>query len=342
MTEKKLAMGIMGTGNIAWQFSAGVRNSRRCRLVAVGSRQMGTARELAVAQGIATAYGSYEELLADKEVDAIYVSLPNSLHKEWTIKALRAGKHVLCEKPLAMNAPESEEMFTMARKEGRTLVEGFMYRAHPLTEAVASAVRRGAIGQVRLIRTSFCFRLRKTEGNVRFKRELGGGALLDVGCYCINYARLMAGAEPVKVTAVAQMHENDVDELVAGTMLFDKGIVASFTVGMCAQADNTAYVCGSEGYIETPVPWKPPAKNAVYTLAKGIPPRMDLAAGTTAAISPTQAPRQTVSVDAGIDYFALEADALAATVLDGQKPMVSPDDTIGNMRVLDEMSRQIH
>ncbi len=281
------------------------------------------------------AHGSYDELLADPDVDAVYNSLPNSLHHAWTIKALRAGKHVLCEKPFAMDLRETTEMFDVARQTKRVLVEAFMYRSHPLTKAVVDTVRSGAIGEVRLIRTSFCYRTTKIDGNVRFAADLGGGALMDVGCYCISFSRLIAGAEPTNCCATARKHPTGVDDVVIGTMHFPGDVLASFTAGMSVQADNAAHVCGAEGHVEIPVPWKPPVEGSRFTIVRQTPPLMDGPA------RPTAPPRETVEVPGGRHLYAYEADDFAAAVLDGKPPAVSAADTIGNMRVLDELRRQV-
>ncbi|MGE5611832.1 MAG: Gfo/Idh/MocA family protein, partial [Bacillota bacterium] len=172
-----LRWGILGTGNIAQQFATGVRSSRRGALAVVGSRSQQSAQTFAQTHGIPTAFSSYEQVLASPDIDAVYIALPNTLHKEWTLKALQAGKHVLCEKPFAANAAESEEMFDVAEKTGRIVIEAFMYRTHPLTHAVLQTVRQGAIGQVKLIRTSFCYCTRRLQNNIRFNANLAGGSL---------------------------------------------------------------------------------------------------------------------------------------------------------------------
>src|SRR4029079_14380607 len=164
----------------------------RSGVAAVGSRSVESARNFSIAHSIATAHGTYDALLADPTVDAVYISMPNSLHHEWTIKSLRAGKHVLCEKPFALTASEAKEMFDAAKKAGKVLVEAFMYRSHPLTLAVIDSLRGGEIGELRLIRTSFCYKTSRVEGNVRFDKKLGGGGLMDVGCYCLSLSRLLA------------------------------------------------------------------------------------------------------------------------------------------------------
>ena len=163
-----LRWGILGTGNIARQFAGSFPTAVRGRLAAVGSRRAETARAFATTYAAGEAFGSYEELIVDKNVDAVYVSLPNSMHREWTIKALNAGKHVLCEKPVASNAAEAQEMFDVANRATRVLMEAFMYRSHPLIHAVMDAVKSGKIGRLRLIRTSFCFRVWNTKNNIRF------------------------------------------------------------------------------------------------------------------------------------------------------------------------------
>lgn len=328
-----LRWGILGTGNIARQFAGGVAGSRRGRVTAVASRAIDAAQAFAAAHGVPHAIGGYAALLDRADVDAVYVSLPNHLHHEWTIAALRAGKHVLCEKPLALDAGQAIEMFDVAARERRLLMEAFMYRCHPLTAAVTAAVRGGAIGEPKLVRTSFCFRVRNTAGNVRFDRTMGGGCLMDVGCYCVNFSRLIAGCEPADVSAVAHFHDAGVDDLTAGTLAFPTGLLATFACGMTAQADNTATVNGTEGYIDIPIPWKPPASDAIYTVSHGIPPRMD-----TAAPPPSgRPPRETFTVDAPGPLYGLEADAFAAAVLDGAAVPVTRDDSIGNMRVLDAL-----
>jgi predicted dehydrogenase len=332
----ELRWGILGTGNIARQFATGLNAARRGRPAAVGSRSAQSAREFAQAFGIARSYGSYDELVRDGDVDVVYVSLPNSLHCEWTLAALQRGKHVLCEKPLALDAAQSRRMFDAARDCGKTLMEAFMYRCHPQTAAVLEAVRGGAIGQVRMIRTSFCYKARKIEGNVRFDRALGGGALMDIGCYCISFTTLLAGAQPQSIQVTARMHSTGVDELAAGTMTFADGIIASFVCGMSVHADNTAYVCGSDGYIEIPVPWKPPSEQAQFTITRSIPPRMD---DPRAAHGPP--PRDVRRVDAGGDLYGMEADDFAATILDGRPPRIGREESLGNMQVLDEMRGQI-
>jgi xylose dehydrogenase (NAD/NADP) len=328
--SKTLRWGILGTGNIARQFCADLAKSTRGKVTAVGSRKLETARTFATTHLIPQAVGSYDELVRRTDVDAIYLSLPNSMHHEWTIAALRAGKHVLCEKPLTTCITEAEEMFDVAQKNGRVLVEAFMYRSHPQTLAIVDAVNSGAIGEVKSIRTSFCYRTARVENNIRFKPELNGGAMMDIGCYCINFSRLFAGQEPSDVSAHARFHASGVDEIAAAVLKFPSGVLATFICGMSLQADNTATISGSEGYIEIPVPWKPGA-NAQWHLGYSAPPLMDKLQGLHAGTIP---PRQTFTTTATSGPYAMEADDFAAAVLDGVAPRVSPADSLGTMRTL--------
>jgi D-xylose 1-dehydrogenase (NADP+, D-xylono-1,5-lactone-forming) len=333
---KTLRWGILGTGNIARQFAAGVIGTGRCEITAVGSRTEASAKAFADQFQIPAAIGSYDALIADPSYDALYLSLPNTMHHEWTLKALRAGKHVLCEKPISVTLAEAEEMFDVAEKCGRVLIEAFMYRAHPQTRKAIEIVRSGAIGRVNLVRTSFCYRVRKTEGNIRFDASLAGGALMDVGCYCLNFSRLFAGAEPETLHAVSRKHASGVDEQTTVIARFPGGVHAEFTVGMMTQADNTAYVCGDEGYIKIPVPWKPPPGNGEVVVAHSVPPRQD---------NPSVPPKIPVPTHYRIDdarpLYGIEADAFADSVVGSADAFVSKSDTLGNMACLERIRRQI-
>jgi D-xylose 1-dehydrogenase (NADP+, D-xylono-1,5-lactone-forming) len=332
-----LRWGILGTGNIAEQFCSHMPTARRGRVVAVASRSMDSARAFAERFSITSAYGSYADLLTDRGIDAVYISLPNSMHHEWTIRSLRAGKHVLCEKPFATNAEQSQEMFDEAGRAGRLLVEAFMYLSHPQTIAVIESVHSGEIGSLQLIRTSFCYRTRRIDGNIRFRPDLAGGALMDIGCYCTSLACVLAQEDPVEIHASARLHSSGVDEITTGVLRFPGGLLSSFTCGMTLQADNTAYLCGTEGYLEVPVPWKPASRGAVHTLARSTPPRQD----APRAGGSTPPPRIDRTVDAGQDLYALEVDDFAAAVQDARPPRVSREMTLRNMRILDEIRRQV-
>lgn len=331
----KLRWGILGTGNIARQFAAGVTSSARGQLTAVGSRQKQAAEAFARSFNIPQSLASYDDLLSNDTCDAVYISLPNTMHHEWTLKALRSGKHVLCEKPLAMTVAQTEEMFDVARKYGCVLIEAFMYRAHPQTHKALELVRSGQIGRVKLIRTSFCYRVRKTHGNIRFDPLLGGGALMDVGCYCLNFSRLIAGQEPDQLHGVSSKHPSGVDEQTSVIGKFPDGTAMEFTVGMMTQADNTAFICGDEGYIRIPVPWKPPPGNGEVIVGQSVPPKQD-----NPSVTPTVPAPTVYRIQDSRPLYGIEADAFADTVLDSVPPFVTPQDTIGNMVCLERLRQQ--
>jgi D-xylose 1-dehydrogenase (NADP+, D-xylono-1,5-lactone-forming) len=258
------------------------------------------------------------------------------MHHEWTIKALRAGKHVLCEKPVSVTLAEAQEMYAVAEQTGRVLIEAFMYRAHPQTLQAYQLVRSGAIGNLKLIRTSFCYRVRKTDGNIRFDASLAGGALMDVGCYCLSFARMIAGQEPNDLHAVSIRHDSGVDEQTSVVMKFPSGVVSQFTVGMMTQADNAAFVCGDEGYLRIPIPWKPPPGNGQVILAQSIPPRQDNPNAAPIVPEPT-----VYRIEDARPLYGIEADAFADCVLDSAPPFVSARDTLGNMSCLERLRAAI-
>jgi xylose dehydrogenase (NAD/NADP) len=200
---------------------------------------------------------------------------------------------------------------------------------------VIDAVKSGVIGQVRLIRTSFCFKVTQWQGNIRFTPQLAGGVMMDVGCYCINFSRLFAGSEPSQIHVVHHRHESGIDDIAAGTLVFPNNVIATFNCGMSLHADNSASICGTEGYIEIPIPWKPPASGATFTVARSTPPKME---NPTIKTPP---PRETRTIQVDGDLYALEADAFAAAALEGATPAVTQEDTLGNQRVLDEVRRQM-
>jgi predicted dehydrogenase len=333
--DKKLRWGILGTGNIARQFAVGVRASRRGVLAAVASRAQANADTFAATHQIPVALGDYPSLLARSDVDAIYISLPNTMHHEWTLKALSAGKHVLCEKPISVTPEQAREMFDLAESKRLVLVEAFMYRSHPLTKAVLETLASGVIGTLQIVRTSFCFHTSRIDGNIRFDPKLAGGSLMDIGCYCVDFSRLVAGCEPNAVHATGRIHPRGIDDIAAGTLTFPNGVLASFTCAIAAQLDNTAYLGGDRGFIEIPIPWKPPAQGATFIVTRGIPPRMD----NPATIAPP--PRDVRTVDANGELYGIEADHFAATVLDAAPPAVTAKHSIGNITVLQQMRRQV-
>lgn len=245
--------GVLSTARINRSVLAGARTSDRVEIAAVASRDLDRAEAYAREHGIERAYGSYDELLADPDIEAVYVSLPNSMHVEWSIRALEAGKHVLCEKPLARRAEDAERAFDVAEREGRLLMEAFMYRHNPQTRKAAELVAGGAIGTLRLVSSSFTFPVERPD-DVRMQGVLGGGALMDVGCYCVNGARLLAG-EPEEVFATQVESERGVDLRLVATMRFPGAVLAHFDCALDLPRRAELEAVGDEGTLLLPDPW---------------------------------------------------------------------------------------
>ncbi len=247
--------GIMSTAHINRLFLGGARQANDTEILAVASRDEDRAGEYAREQGIPRAYGSYEALLADPDVEAVYISLPNSLHVEWTIRALEAGKHVLCEKPLSRRAEDVERAFDVAERNDRLLMEAFMYRHNPQTRRLQELVADGAVGRVLMIRAAFGF-VARDQANVRLSAALEGGALMDVGCYCVSGARLIAG-EPERVAGEQALggQGDGVDVAFAGVMRFTDDISAHFDAGLALLSRDLLEVVGDEGTLRLTDPW---------------------------------------------------------------------------------------
>ncbi len=249
----KLRLGILSTARIVELLLAGARSIDTVDVVAVASRERSRAEAYARSAGIPRAHGSYEQLLEDPDVDAVYVPLPNSLHVDWAIRALEAGKHVLCEKPLARRRADAERAFDAAERAGRVLAEAFMYRHHPQTARLGRLVADGAIGELRLVRGSFSFPLRD-ERDARLLTGLEGGSLMDVGCYPLHLARFLAG-EPERVYAEQTANVEGVDVRLAATLRFADGVVAQLDSAFDQPERMHLEVVGSEGTIDVHDPW---------------------------------------------------------------------------------------
>lgn len=287
------------------------------RVMAVASRDAERARAYAATQGIPHSYGSYEALLADPDIDAVYIPLPNSLHREWTIRAAGAGKHVLCEKPLALNAAEAEEVVAACRQAGVKLAETFQWRHHPQTHRARALLREGVIGTLCLIEAGFTFPLTRS-GDIRLRPELGGGALYDVGCYPIALARYMTGAEPLSVTAQATWTESGVDDLLVATLAFPGGVLAHINCSMSLVQRQYFELVGSKGALVV---------NRAYK------PRED-APGEIVRSEDNRAPVETYTTPA-LNSYTLMAEDFNRAVLDGTEVPFPAEDAVLNMRVID-------
>ncbi len=261
--EKILNWGLLSTARINRALIKPINASKRTRLLAVASRSQSSADEYAREWKIPRAHGSYEALLNDPEIDVIYNSLPNHLHAEWTIKALRAGKHVLCEKPIALTLSEIDAMAEAAKETGMVLAEAFMYRHHAQTLKVKEIVDSGELGKIQLIKGAFTFTLDR-EDNYRWMTEMGGGSIWDVGCYPISYARTIVGAEPVEVFGWQVTGQGGSDDSFVGQMKFDGGIHAQFDCGFRSPFRSLIEIVGTEATLNIPNPFKPGLKNEIY------------------------------------------------------------------------------
>ena len=243
----RLRFGILSTARIGRNaLVPAIHASRNAELVAVASRDLGAAGDYAREAMIPRHYGSYEALLDDPEVEAVYIPLPNSLHHEWAIRAAERKKHVLCEKPLALSIAEELEMQAAADRNGVRLMEAFMYRFHHRTQRLIDMARGGAVGDLRIIRSAFTFRLTRPD-NIRLRADLGGGALLDVGCYCVDISRRLAGALPVEAQAWAHTGPTGVDARLAGSLRFEWGLIAQFDCALDTERREFVEVVGSDG-----------------------------------------------------------------------------------------------
>jgi predicted dehydrogenase len=317
-----LRWGILSTANIGIEkVIPGIQGAARCEVVAIGSRDAQLARTVADRLGIERAHGSYEALLADPGVDAVYIPLPNHLHAQWTIAAARAGKHVLCEKPLAMTAVDAERMAEVCAAEGVYLMEAFMYRQHPSWVAVRDLVASGRIGRLIAVQSWFSY-YNDDPTNIRNIQGVGGGALYDVGCYNVNLSRMLFGAEPTHVSAtIARDPVLGVDTTTSAILEFETG-VATFTCSTRAETDQRVHVYGTEGRISIGIPFNipPDRPTHVYVTAGGDPP-----------VAPAT---ETLTFDTA-DPYTVQAERFAAAVLDGTPVPVDPADAVANLRVIE-------
>lgn len=317
MSESKLRWGVLGCAGIAVRaVIPGIQASRTGEVTAIASRDEEKAKLKAEQLGIAKAYGSYEALLADPDIDAVYIPLPNHLHKPWTIRAAEAGKHVLCEKPIALDAAEAEEMAKACADAGVVLAEAFMYRHNPRYDKIKAVIDSGEIGDVRGIHSVFTFNNSKDTSNIRCKVEWGGGAIYDVGVYPISVARLLLGREPVAATAHAffSPEHGGVDMMASGLVEFGDGVALTFDCAMWAASRNTLEVLGTDGRIEVPHAFvHGPGKGGFFVTTR-------------------EGRREEMVED--LNQYALQADDFASAVR-GEAQRFSPYDAISNMRVVD-------
>jgi xylose dehydrogenase (NAD/NADP) len=313
---KKLRWGLLSTARINHVLLPPLRSSARNELTAVASRDLDRATTYARKRKIPRAFGSYEAMLADPDVDVIYNPLPNSLHTEWTIKAAQAGKHVLCEKPIALTVGEVDAMADAAKKAGVVVMEAFMYRHHPQTLKVKKLVEDGAIGRLQLVRGSFTFSI-SGEDDVRLNSSLGGGSIWDIGCYPISYARLIIGSEPLEafgwqITGAG----SHVDETFVGQLRFADNVYAQFDCGFRTPKRSHIELVGTEGAITIPHPFQPGQNEQIF-VSKG-------------------EKEKTIKIK-GEDLYLGEVENMADAILKGIAPRMSLTDSRNNVAAINAL-----
>lgn len=323
MTTQSLRWGILSTAKIARRaVIPAIQHSNNGIVAAIASRDAQTAQATAQALNIPRAFASYEALLESPEIDAVYIPLPNHLHKEWAIRAAQHGKHILCEKPFALNVGEVDEMIAAAKQHRVLLMEAFMYRFHPQFARVRELITAGAIGKVQVIRSAFCYTMNRPN-DIRAKKEMGGGALMDVGCYCVNVSRLIAGTEPRAVQATMIERGSDgVDDAFAGILHFPNEVLGIFDCSFRTDYTEWLQIQGTEGRLDVPRPFKPLAQVEIilHTGEKGD------AFATQTSISVPSA-----------NHYQLMVEHFADAVLQGTPLQYPPELDRNNMQVIDAL-----
>lgn len=319
---RKVRWGVLGTADIARGATIpGMQQAEHCELYAVAGRKLEKAEAYRDEFGFKKAYGSYDELLADPEVEAVYIPLPNHIHCEWTVKALRAKKHVLCEKPLALSAQQAEEMFRAAEENGVLLMEAFAYLHSPFVQAVKAELDAGTVGEIRYLESSFITG-RRPDTDIRLKKETGGGALYDLGCYAVSMAMWMLGKEPDTVKASAQFSERQIDLFTSALLLYENGTVANLDCGMLLPhgRQDRFRISGTLGDIASPVEFNQSGEIPYTVIRNGA------------------AETKVISVP---NNYALESEDLSLCILTGKKPHVSKEFSLRVARVMDRILEAI-
>jgi len=310
----KLNWAILGTGAIATTFAKGLRLSGNGELVAVGSRSLASAEEFCLHHG-GKAFGSYEEALTDRQVDAVYIALPHHMHAEYTILSAQAGKHILCEKPFTLNLSEAERALEVVRARGVLFMEAWMYRSHPQTLKVKRLIEDGAIGAVRAAHAEFGYRAARDWNHFKADGAVGGGGLLDVGAYPVSFLRMVAGREPTRAEYSCEITDRGADAIGAGLLEFGDDFRATFGCAIHLEMANTATIYGEEGQIYLPSPW---FCHGPILMKRG---------GET-----TEVEFETVP-----DLWAHQAKIVADCLPSVESPTMPWNDTLGNMKTLDDL-----
>lgn len=336
---KSINWGILGAGSIANAFADGVLNSTTGKLIAIGSRTQANANAFAAKWGGLKAHGSYESLLADPTIDAVYIAIPHPLHPEWAIKAAEAGKHALVEKPMAINTYLAQTMIEAAVNNKVFLMEAYMYRCHPQTAKLVELIKNGTIGEIAVAEASFAFQAGFSPTSRLWSNALGGGGILDVGGYTTSILRLIAGAsmgrafaDPIKVTGAGTLHpETGVDNWAVGTLTFENGFVGTIRTGIGINTENAVRVFGSEGSITVPDPFVCARSGAM---------------NGRIIVQRHGQPEEVIDLPSTVTSYAYEADVCGRAILAGNQQAAAPamtwDDSLGNLRTQDAWRQAIN
>ena len=319
-----LHWGVLSTAKIGREkVIPAIQAADGCDVVAIAGRDGGNARIVADELGIERAHGSYQALLEDPGVDAVYIPLPNHLHAEWTIRAAAAGKHVLCEKPLALTSSEARTMVDACAEAGVVFMEAFMYRLHPTWRAVVDMVRSGRIGDLVTVQSWFSY-FNDDPTNIRNIADYGGGALMDIGCYSIDVSRLLFGSEPTNVSAsITRDPASGVDIVSSGILDFETG-TATFTCSTRCEPDQRVHIHGTTGRISVDIPFN-------------IPPDLPTHVRVTAGGVPPVSPATETLTFAPADQYRVEAEEFAAAVAAGTGPPIAPSEGIADLVVIERL-----
>jgi predicted dehydrogenase len=322
--EDRVRWGILSTAHIGTgQVIPAIQAASNGEVIAIASRDLSRGRVVADQLDIPRTYGSYSELLAADDIDAIYIPLPNHLHREWTIAAARAGKHVLCEKPLALSSSDAQEMVDVCATEGVKFMEAFMYRFHPVWVKVRELVSSGAIGELRSIQIRFAY-YNDDPGDIRNQMETGGGALMDIGCYAINVSRMLFGSEPTRVQASVRRDRDLGIDIVTSALLDFGDDQASFVVSTRTEDDQRVHLLGSSGRIEVEIPFNaPPDRDTRLFLTQGGDPPID--------------PDTVTITFPPVNQYTMQAESFASAVLEDTAVPIPPEDGVANMRVIEQI-----
>lgn len=325
LDTKKVKWGVLGTAGIAKGCTIpGMKEADNCELYAIAGRSIEKAESFQKEFGFEKAYGSYEELLEDDSVQAVYIPLPNQLHYEWVSKALKAGKHVLCEKPITPTAKQAKELYDLAKKENVLLMEAFAYLHSPYVKALKEEVANNTVGNIKYVETAF-ITSDYDISNIRMRKETCGGGIYDLGCYCTSMIQSILGKEPEKVNGFAEMSDENIDKCAMVLMNYEGDVRASFNCGMIFETEgerrfDRLYIHGEKGYIKSDVEYNQAGQLSYRVCVDG---------------------KETVKTVSAVSNYCLEVEQFGRCILDGEKPYVTEEFTLMNLRTLERILEKV-